>query len=192
MCVIVHLSTPFSCSTIPASCTEFPSNATLASSASCGVYSGRVINEVSGNGRHNDYLDENVIFEHVMTALDVISLLGVASSFKSGSTLIQQFSSKSMSKQTLLQRWKAMPRADRKKLLKEIIKTKHIDINNKQLKAILRSMDAPKIFSQLQVRKAMIGELTSAIGATFSAGASAADGVLNSLAIAFIADEQKD
>ena len=53
-------------------------------------------------------------------------------------------------------------------------------------------MDAPKIFSQLQIRKAMVGELTSAIGATFSAGASAADSELKSFAIAFIADEQKD
>lgn len=166
--------------------------ATLASSASCGVYAGRVLNEVSGNNTYNDYLDDNVVFGHIMTALDVVSLAGVVGSFKSGSNLLKQLTNKNMSKQTLFQRWKAMPRTDRKKLLKEIIKINHRDINNKQLKAILRSMDAPKIFSQIQVRKAMIGELVGVIGATFSTGASVADGVISNFAIAFIADEQKD
>lgn len=166
--------------------------ATLASSASCGVYAGRVINEFSGNSAYNDYLDENAIFNNVMTALDIASLVGVAGAYKSAGTFVKQLSNKSLSKQSLLQKWKAMPRRDRKKLLKDIIQADNPAINNKQLKAILRSMDAPKIFSQLQVRKAMIGELTSVIGATFSAGASAADGALKSLAIAFIADEQKD
>lgn len=166
--------------------------ATAASSASCGVYAGRVINEVSGNGRYNDYLDENIVFGQVMTALDIASLAGFVSSFKSGTTLIKQLTNKNLSKQTLLQRWTKMPRADRKRLLKELIKSKVRGINNKQLKAILKSMDAPKVFSQIQVRKSIVGELTGAIGSLFSAGASAADGVLNNLAIAFIADEQKD
>lgn len=166
--------------------------ATVASSASCGVYAGRVINEVSGNGKYNDYLDENVIFSNVMTALDIASLAGVAGAYKSAGTFVKQLSNKTLTKQTLLQRWKAMPRRDRKKLLRDIIQADNPAINNKQLKAILRSMDAPKIFSQLQIRKAMVGQLVSVIGATFSAGASATDGVLNNLAIAFIADEQKE
>lgn len=166
--------------------------ATVASSASCGVYAGRVINEVSGNGKYNDYLDENVIFGHVMTSLDIISLSGGVTSLKSGVSIIKQLTSKSMSRQTLLQRWKAMPRADRRKLFKEILATENRKLNKGQIKAILRSMDAPKIFSQIQVRKAMIGELVGTIGTTFSYSASAADGVINSLAIAFIADEQKD
>lgn len=165
--------------------------ATLASSASCGVYAGRVINNASGNSAYNDYLDDNVVFGHVMTALDVISLAGSVASFKTGSTLIKQLSNKNMSKQALLQRWKAMPRADRKKLFKEILATKNRDLNNRQLKAILRSMDAPKIFSQSHIRKALIGELVGAIGSTFSVASSAADGTLNNIAVAFIADEQK-
>ena len=166
--------------------------ATLASSASCGVYAGRVINNATGNSAYNDYLDDSVVFGYVMKSLDIISLAGVATSFKSSSTLIKQLTSTKMSKQGLLQRWKAMPRADRKKLFREILETENRDLNKKELKAILRSMDAPKIFSQSQVRKAMIGELTGAIGSAFSAGASATDGVLNHLAVAFIADEQKD
>ena len=166
--------------------------ATLASSASCGVYAGRVINEFSGNSAYNDYLNEDVIFGHVMTSLDIISLAGGVTSLKSGVSMIKQITSKSMSKQTLLQRWKAMPRADRRKLFKEILATENRKLNKGQIKAILRSMDAPKIFSQIQVRKAMIGELVGAIGTAFSYSASAADGALNSLAIAFIADEQKD
>ena len=74
----------------------------------------------------------------------------------------------------------------------KIITKEKRKLNKGQIKAILRSMDAPKIFSQIQVRKAMIGELVGTIGTTFSYSASAADGVINSLAIAFIADEQKD
>jgi len=71
----------------------------------------------------------------------------------------------------------------------------NVRINNKQLKAILSSMDQPKVFSQAQIRKAMIGELTGAVGAGFSTSASIADGVINDLggiAIAFIADNRKD
>lgn len=164
--------------------------ATLASSASCGVYAGRVINNATGNSAYNDYLDDNVVFGHVMTALDIASLAGIAATYKSAGNFVKQLASKKMSKQSLFQRWKAMPRADRKRLLKDIIQADNPRINNKELKYILRSMDAPKIFSQVQVRKAIIGELTGAIGATFSAGASAADGVISNLAIAFIADEQ--
>jgi hypothetical protein len=96
-----------------------------------------------------------------------------------------------MGKQALFNRWKAMPRTDRKKLFKDILATKNPSLNTKQLKAILRSMDAPKIFFQTHVRKAMIGELIGAISSTFSVGSSAADGIINNLAIAFIADEQK-
>lgn len=154
------------------------------------MYAGRVINASTGNSAYNDYLDDSVVFGHVMTALDVISLAGSVASFKSGSTLIKQLTQKNMSKQTLLNRWKAMPRSDRKKLFKDILATKNPNLNRKQLKAILRSMDAPKIFYQAHVRKAMIGELIGAIGSAFSAGASAADGSLNNLAVAFIADEQ--
>ena len=80
-----------------------------------------------------------------MTSLDIISLAGGVTSLKSGASIIKQLTSKSMSRQTLLQRWKAM-----------------------------------------------IGKLVGTIGTTFSYSASAADGVINSLAIAFIADEQKD
>lgn len=165
---------------------------TLASSASCGVYAGRVINESVGHAEYNEYLNESIVFGHVMTALDIASLASVAATYKSGATLIKQLASKKMSKQTLFQRWKAMPRADRKKLLKDIIKADNPRINNKQLKGILRSMDAPKVFSQAQVRKAMVGELIGAISAVFSTSSSIADGSLNKLAIAFIADEQKD
>ncbi|HED17797.1 MAG TPA: hypothetical protein ENI64_13415 [Gammaproteobacteria bacterium] len=48
---------------------------TLASSASCGVYTGRVINEFTGNTAYNEYLDDSLVFGSVMNALDVISLL---------------------------------------------------------------------------------------------------------------------
>lgn len=164
--------------------------ATLASSASCGVYAGRVINNATGNSAYNDYLDDNVVFGHVMTALDVISLTGGVASLKSGSTLIKQLTNKNMSKQALLQRWKGMPRTDRKKLFKDILATNNPNLNKREIKTILRSMDAPKIFTQAQVRKAMIGELVNAIGSTFSIGTSSADGVLNNIAIAFIANEQ--
>lgn len=124
----------------------------VASSASCGVYTGRVINAVAGNGKYNIYLDESKAFGYVMNALDIASLASVAATYKSASTLIKQLASKKMSKQTLRQRWKAMPRTDRKKLLKDIISADNPRINNKQLKTILRSMNTPKVFSQAQVR----------------------------------------
>lgn len=164
--------------------------ATLASTASCGVYAGRVINNATDNSAYNDYLDDNVVFGRVMIALDIISLAGVVTSFKSSTTLIKQLTSKNMSRQALFKRWKTMPRADRKKLFREILEVENRNLNKKEIKAILRTMDAPKIFSQAQVRKAMIGELTGAIGSAFSASASAADGAFKNLAVAFIADEQ--
>jgi len=164
----------------------------LASSASCGVYTGRVINEFSGNTAYNDYLDDSAAFGSVMNALDVVSLLGVTGSFKSSSNLIKQLTSNNMSKQSLFNRWKAMPRTDRKKLLIEIIKINHRDINKTQLKAILKSMNAPKVFSQARVRKAMFSELAGAIGSAFSTSSSISDGVMNNFAIAIMADERRD
>ena len=165
---------------------------TLASSASCGVYTGRVINEFSGNTAYNDYLDDSAAFGSVMNALDVVSLIGVTGSFKSSSNLIKQLTSKNMSKQSLFNRWKAMPRTDRKKLLIELIKVNHQNINKTQLKAILKSMNAPKVFSQARVRKAMFSELAGAIGSAFSTSSSISDGVMNNFAIAIMADERRD
>jgi len=165
---------------------------TLASSASCGVYTGRVINEFSGNTAYNDSLDDNAAFGQIMTALDIVSLASVTTTIKSGSVLIKQLTNKNMSKQSLYARWKAMPRTDRKKLIKDIIKTDNPRLNNNQLKAILKSMNAPKVFSQARIRKAMFSELAGSIGAAFSTSSSVSDGVLNNFAIAIMADERRD
>lgn len=181
---------------------------TIATSASCGVYTGKFINEVTGNGDSNDYLDHSndlsaEAFRGIMTALDLIALSDIPSSFESFSRLLQQLTNKKLTKQSLLQRLKKMPRSDRKRLLKEIIKLDRKYINNKQLKAIIKAMNTPKVISQTQIRKAMIGELSGAISSTFGFIGSYADGALkevrqrdcspvNKFAIALITDSPKD
>jgi len=182
--------------------------AASATSASCGINSGKLFNELSGNGANNDYLDYSKelpaeAFRAMVLAIDALSLTALPSTIRSSSRLLQQLTSKNLSKQNLLQRLKHMPRADRKRLLKEIIKRSDQNISTKKLKTILKHMNTPKIISQTQVRKAMIGELSGAIGTALGLAGSSYNGslskapdsanlILNRFAIAFITDVTRD
>jgi len=201
--VLIPFTGSLSAATIPLSVI-----AAAATSASCGVNTGKFINEFSGNGAYNDYLDQSKdfpaeAFRLMVLAIDAFSLTALPSTIRSSSRLLQQLTSKNLSKQSILQRLKQMPRADRKRLLKEIIKRGDQNISTKKLKQILKHMNTPKIISQTQVRKAMIGELSGAIGTAFGIGGSAYNVTIseapdltktgfNRFAIAFITDSPKD
>jgi hypothetical protein len=150
--------------------------AASASTVQCGNAAVRVYNEVK-DPQANDDLDSDAWYSNTILVMDVLS---VANAFAGATgvarTLIRM---KRAGGKPWLELLKGLSRADRRRLVEEIIRAKNPGISNSQLKMLVRSGQYPVRFSGAQISAAMRIALLEATGAlTDVSGSSREGGVL--------------
>jgi hypothetical protein len=162
----------------------------LASSAACGVSTGRLINSAAGNSDYNDMLDHDPIFSGAMLALDVVQMVDVVKSLGKSAQLIKLLKSKQFGSKGVLAAYKAMDRASRKRLAQEILKLEYSELRGSQkaLKQILNGErllptgeKAIKVYNQAQVQALLKTKLVEFLGSVFTTAGSYNGGTIDYL-----------
>lgn len=155
--------------------------AALASSAQCANGLIRSGSELVDDGITSDILDSQQWYQETTKALDVISLAGAASSALAAFKAYQL--AKTASSRGVLDILKGMTRAERKRMTEEIVRINHPGISNGVLKAMIRSGEVPKRFSNHTINHGLMLHVKDAIGATLSFSGSAFSGTVKDFVI---------
>lgn len=151
-------------------------SAATASSLQCSNSLMRLYNETDyGDPTVNQWLDSQEWYEHTSTALDVVSLLGVAAA--TGAT-IKMVNNLRKAGTPLKQALQGLSRQQRKSLAEELIRAQNPGISNKALKALVAAGKYPKRFGKVEISKTLRLQLKDAIGASLSFAGSATGGVV--------------
>lgn len=154
--------------------------AATASSFQCLNSVGRTALEVA-YPETKDWLDSKEWYNNISTAVDIISVAGVAAS---AVTVLKTLNLlKSASSKSTVEVLKSLSRAERKRLTKEIIRAKYPGISAQVMKTLIRAGTFPSRYSQAQISSALALNLKDAIGASLSFTGSAFSGTVRTLAV---------
>jgi len=149
--------------------------AAIASSATCGVSVGRLINAGTGTAHHNDFLDDEPIYTGLMITLDLVQLAEVARTLGKSAELYKLLRSKQFANQSVIKLYKHMNRAERKRLAGEILKIEHPALaeSQKVIKQLINGQrllpngqKAIKIYTQIQARSLFNSKVLDLVGST--------------------------
>ena len=164
--------------------------AALASSASCGVATGRFANSATGHSDYNDMLDGDPIYKGAMMAMDAVQMVDVVKSLGKSAQLIKLLQSKKFGSKGVLAAYKAMDRASRKRLAEEIVKMNNPNLakTQKAIRQILNGeralpagQHAIKMYNQTQVQALLKTKLVEFLGSAFTTAGSYNGGTIDYL-----------
>jgi len=151
--------------------------ATSASTFQCGSAIGRSINIGIGNGDYNEWLNESPTYTALMTALDVVQMADVIKTLGKQAILVSFLRNKGIGSGNIINMYKRLPRASRKRLAEEILKLDHIELrkSRKALKEVLNGTKliddgtkAAKVFTQKQVRHLIDTKILEILGSAIT------------------------
>lgn len=154
--------------------------AAAASTAQCFIGMKRIAMEVANPGKL-DWYDSHEWYANIVTALDIVSLAGVAAT---GATTIRMVKTlKSTTGKTVREVLKGLSRQQRLSLTREVYRLNYPNISRSLYKQMLRSGHVVRRFSQDDISKAVILQLTDVLGASLGVAGSAHSGTLNAIAV---------
>jgi hypothetical protein len=153
--------------------------AATTSSAQCGISLARIYFEMESPST-NDWLDSNENYSRLAKALDVISLLGAASS--ATATVRMALALRRTTSKTMISVIQGLSRQERARLAEEVIRMENPGISNGAVKAMLRAGLYPKRFTMLQVNHAVKTQLKDALSAALTFTGSGLSGVVHEYA----------
>ena len=150
--------------------------AALASAAQCGVSFGRILNELSDPTTNEAYLDKEEWYQWSSNILDAVNLAGVVTGAPSAyANLNKVLLMRKATGKSIPEILKALSRADRKRIAKELAKSTQ-QLSNKQWKAIARAGDLPKVYTNLAIKSAVLETLLGGVADALDLISSAGDG----------------
>lgn len=155
--------------------TVLSATAAGASTAQCLNSGVRVYNELESPGT-NDWLDAQWWYTGLAKVLDVISLVGAASS--ASASLKMALTLRRTTGKTMVEVLKGLSRQERARIAEEVIRIENPGISNSALKTLMRAGVYPKRFTGLQVSHAVRTQLKDALGAALTFSGSALSGVV--------------
>lgn len=155
-------------------------SAAVASTVQCGVSGYRAVNEMQ-NPAQNDYLDSQEWYGYTTKALDGIALFGAASSAVATLKVLNLM--KTGSSRSIPAILKGLDRAERKRLTEEIIRMNNPGISNGELKALVRSGQAPARYGSAQISEALSLQIKDALSATLTIVGSTFDGDIKAIVV---------
>lgn len=151
--------------------------AATASTVQCAVGAGRIgLETFASEGL--DWLDSQEWYTTTMTALDVISLAGVAGT--ASATIKMILSLRATTGRGISEILKGLTRHERARLTREIARLNHPNISNKAYKNLIKAGLTPRRYSNEQITKAIMLQVKDSIGASFGFFGSAYSGVAKS------------
>jgi hypothetical protein len=136
----------------------------------------RMINEVR-NPQANVEFDDNIWYQRANTALDVISLGGVA--VAATSTMRTVLTLQRSTGKTMIAVLKGLNRTERKRLTEEIIRANNPGISNHEMKALIARNIFPKRYRNPEISASVRDQLIEAVNAALGVTGSATSGVIN-------------
>ncbi|WP_372972079.1 NAD synthetase [Marinobacter sp.] len=161
--------------------------ALAASTAQCLNSGYRVYNEVEDPGQ-NDYLDSQEWYRNATLAVDVISLGGATAAGLMTVRNVKILQSKDVGV-TTRQVLEGLNRQERKRLSREIVRSRYPGISNGTIKALERAGKAERRYSNVAIQATTIRQIKDSVSAGMTYLGSALGGGINKLAVAVIADE---
>ncbi|HEX3697158.1 MAG TPA: hypothetical protein VH374_17415 [Polyangia bacterium] len=153
--------------------------AVRATTVQCGVSIIRSIDVGLNDGRWTRWLDSQEFYSWASYALDGISLLGVAASTSAAIRAAKAI--RNATGRSSLQILKQMSRAERKRLVQELIRLDYPGISNSGVKELIRIGQFPARLQAAEISKRIFTQLKDAISASLSFGSSGAAGGLHYL-----------
>lgn len=134
---------------------------TLATGAQCMIGAGRLLAIHNNHGSDIAWLDSQDWYVATTTVLDIISLAAAGTALRS--TLETYRLMKAASSGKVLDWFKSLSRAERKRITEEIIKAQNPGISSAGIKAAIRAGVYPKRFPTESLQKSLQRELISAV-----------------------------
>ena len=163
--------------------TALATSAALASSAQCGISSGRVINELYSPGINEQHLDSETWYNVSTHILDAISIIGSTAGL--GQTARRVLQIRSSTGKSLNQIIKGLNRAERKRLAQDLARYNNVANTRRQFIRMSRAGEIPKLFTRHQINSLLTHELLNAIGTTLSYAGSGTGGAARSMIVHF-------
>jgi len=161
--------------------------AMVATSAQCGNGLARTYWEFT-NPSINDTLDNSDLYQNFTNTIDIVSVAGAAVSAGTAARLfgILKKSGVRISPAAKGQ----VSRQARARFAKQLEKSRHNNLSNKQWKKMVREKRAAKRFSSDTIRHETRAKIADAVSASLGMGSSATSGKLSSVAVYILEEEQ--